>query len=262
METGETMGQQPPPIPGQPTSPGIQTAIPQGKTSGKAITAFILSLAGIFIVPCVIVAIVLGHLARSEIRKQSHIKGKGLATAALVIGYGYLACIVVITIAAVVHLSGLLWDYKKERASIPKIPVAQLSFEDPGLNACVQRAIQRGFFGTPHEYTSDISHMTCDESETAVQNLKGIEQLTELKELKLGYTNLDDLSPLNRLKKLWYLELYNVEFPDTADLNALPASLTDLRMTASTIVDLSGLANQAKLERLELIDCQIEDIFF
>ena len=87
-------------------------------------------------------AIVLGHLARSEIRKQSHIKGKGLATAALVIGYGYIVCIVVITIAAVVHLSGLLWDYKKEQARIPKIPVAQLSFEDPGLNACVHQFIR------------------------------------------------------------------------------------------------------------------------
>ena len=112
---------------------------------------------GIFLVPCVIVAIVLGHLARSEIRKQPHIRGKGLATAALIIGYGYLACIVIITIAAVVHLSGMLWDYKKEQASIPKIPVAQLSFEDPDLEACVQQAVRRGFLGIPHEYSSDIS---------------------------------------------------------------------------------------------------------
>jgi hypothetical protein len=114
----------------------------QAITSGKAIAAFILCLAGIFIVPCVIVGIVLGHLARSEIRKQPHIKGKGLATTALIIGYGYIACIVVITIAAVVRLSSLFWDYKKEQASIPKIPVAQLSFEDPGLNACVHQFIR------------------------------------------------------------------------------------------------------------------------
>ena len=124
MKNRRKNGQQPPPIPRQPTSPEIQTATPLGKTSGKAITAFILSLVGILIVPCVIVAIVLGHLTRSEIRKQPHLKGKGLATAALIIGYAYLVCIVVITIAAIVHLSGLLWDYKKEQASIPKIPVA------------------------------------------------------------------------------------------------------------------------------------------
>ena len=92
--------------------------------------------------PCVVVAIVLGHLARSEIRKHSNIKGKGLATAALIISYTYLTCIVAITIDAVVHLSGMLWDYKKEQASIPKIPVAQLSFEDPGLNACIHQFIR------------------------------------------------------------------------------------------------------------------------
>jgi uncharacterized membrane protein (Fun14 family) len=151
------MHQQPPPIPQQPPAPGTQTAAPRETASGKAIAAFILSLVGILIVPCVIVGIVLGHRARYDIRKHPHIKGKGLATAALIIGYTYVACIGVITVAALLHLSSLFRDYKKEQASIPKIPVAELSFEDPGLNICVQQAIQHGFFGTPHEFSSDIS---------------------------------------------------------------------------------------------------------
>jgi len=160
------MDYQPPPIPQQTTSPGMQPAIPQKTTSGKAIAAFILNLVGIFIVPCVVVGIVLGHVARSEIRKNHHIKGKGLATAALIIGYIYVACIGIITIAAVGHLVGLYGDYKKEQASIPKIPVAELSFEDPGLNTCVQQAIRHGFFGTPHEFSSDIygnDNIPCDQ---------------------------------------------------------------------------------------------------
>ena len=63
------------------------TKIIVSKTSGKAIASLILSLVWLYGLGSLI-AIILGHMARSEIKKsEGTITGNGLALSGLIIGY-------------------------------------------------------------------------------------------------------------------------------------------------------------------------------
>jgi len=80
------------PPPGQPV---------QSQTSGKAIAS--LALGFFFIVfPASVLAVVLGHLSRSEIRRSAgRLKGNGIALAGLILGYFGVAIIPLLIIAAI-----------------------------------------------------------------------------------------------------------------------------------------------------------------
>lgn len=70
-------------------------------TSGKAIASLILGFFS-FLIPSAIVAIILGHVSRSEIRKsQGRLQGDGIALAGLIMGYMGMAIIPVLIIAAI-----------------------------------------------------------------------------------------------------------------------------------------------------------------
>jgi hypothetical protein len=58
------------------------------RTSGKAIAAFVLSIAGLIALPlvCSTLAVILAAVGRKEIDVDPQLKGRGLATAGLVIG--------------------------------------------------------------------------------------------------------------------------------------------------------------------------------
>jgi hypothetical protein len=58
------------------------------RTSSKAVTALVLGIAGVFVVPlvCSILAIVLGLQAKREIEADPHLGGEGMATAGTVLG--------------------------------------------------------------------------------------------------------------------------------------------------------------------------------
>lgn len=75
------------------------------KTSKKATLSLIFSIVGIIIFPLPVVAIVLGHLARSECKKNSSLQGKGMALAGLVISYLYLALVVACIILFLIQLA-------------------------------------------------------------------------------------------------------------------------------------------------------------
>src|SRR5262249_36533342 len=89
----------PPPPPGiyqsAPPQPGLAgnaygMPIGQPQTSGKAIGSLISGISAYVIFPFLgaIVAVVLGHLGLSEIKKSAgRLTGNGLATAGLVLGY-------------------------------------------------------------------------------------------------------------------------------------------------------------------------------
>ncbi len=71
------------------------------ETSGKAVVSLICGLLFLFF-PFAIVAIILGHISLSEIRKSAGRQtGEGLAIAGLVLGYSGLAVIPVLIIAAI-----------------------------------------------------------------------------------------------------------------------------------------------------------------
>jgi hypothetical protein len=85
----------PPPFGGQP------------QTSGKAIGSLICGIINIF--PLFIAAVILGHLALSDIKKSAgHLKGQGLAIAGLILGYLGVVAIPFILIIAAIAIPNLL----------------------------------------------------------------------------------------------------------------------------------------------------------
>jgi hypothetical protein len=98
-------------------APGQQGAAPTppapyvgaGETSGKALASLLTGIFGLLIFPIGIAAIILGHVSRSEIRKSNgRLKGDGMATAGLVMGYGAFALIPFILIIAAIAIPNLL----------------------------------------------------------------------------------------------------------------------------------------------------------
>jgi type IV pilus assembly protein PilA len=87
---------------------GAGSASGNAETSGKAILSLICGL--LFFIPFLfIAAIVLGHLALSEIRKSAgRLKGDGIAIAGLVLGYIWIVGIPILLIVAAVAIPNLL----------------------------------------------------------------------------------------------------------------------------------------------------------
>ena len=71
----------------------------------------------IFVLPA-IAAIILGHMSRSEIRKSnSQLKGEGMATAGLVMGYRAFAVIPLILIIAILQSKAMTHTSALKRAA-------------------------------------------------------------------------------------------------------------------------------------------------
>jgi type IV pilus assembly protein PilA len=86
--------------------PGSPTGPPQ--TSGKAIASMICGFFAWFL-PTAIVAVVLGHISSSEIRKsRGQLRGSGMATTGMVLGYAGVALLPVILIIAAIAIPNLL----------------------------------------------------------------------------------------------------------------------------------------------------------
>src|SRR5271163_2234518 len=101
-----------PPVVRNPLSPSI----PMGyggpaETSGKATASLILGILAYIILPflAAIPAIILGHLALSEIKKSAgRLKGNGMATAGVVMGYAQIVLVPFILIIAAIAIPNLL----------------------------------------------------------------------------------------------------------------------------------------------------------
>lgn len=99
------------PAPGQPIAapPTAAPSLETGETSGKALASLLTGIFGLLLFPIAIAAIILGHMSRSEIRKSNgRLKGDGMATAGLVMGYGAFAIIPFILIIAAIAIPNLL----------------------------------------------------------------------------------------------------------------------------------------------------------
>jgi hypothetical protein len=94
-----------------PDSPAYRKPLPPGyqpPISGKAIGSLICSIF-FFFFPASVVAVILGHLSLSEIRKSAgRLKGQGIATAGLVLGYLGLAAIPLILIISAIAIPNML----------------------------------------------------------------------------------------------------------------------------------------------------------
>jgi type II secretory pathway pseudopilin PulG len=81
--------------------------VPDATTSGKAIASLVCGILNFF--PFFVIAIVLGHISLSEIRKSAgRLKGEGLAIAGLVLGYLGIVAIPLILIVAAIAIPNLL----------------------------------------------------------------------------------------------------------------------------------------------------------
>jgi len=131
------------PVPATPAMTGTvdasapPIAVPMGDapTSGKALGSMISGVFGlIFFLPA-IAAIVLGHIARSDIKKSNgRLQGNGMATAGLIMGYGAFAFLPFILIIAAIAIPNLLRarmaaNESSAVASIRTINVAETSYQ-------------------------------------------------------------------------------------------------------------------------------------
>lgn len=78
----------PPPLPKANT-------VTAKKTSGHAIAALILTCTGVLIFPLGIIGIVLGHIALSKCNQDPGLGGRGLAKIALIVGYSFMALVII-----------------------------------------------------------------------------------------------------------------------------------------------------------------------
>ncbi|MDP9264420.1 MAG: DUF4190 domain-containing protein [Acidobacteriota bacterium] len=87
-------------------APAPSGAVP---TDGKAIASLVLGLLGVVICVAGIPAIILGHISRSNIQKSNgRLKGEGMATAGMVLGYLTVVAIPFIAIIAAIAIPNLL----------------------------------------------------------------------------------------------------------------------------------------------------------
>ncbi len=82
------------------------------QTSALAITSLIAGILGWTLVPWLgsLAAIILGHMARAEIRKApDRLEGDGLALTGLILGYAMLALSVIGIVVVLLFFGGLVW---------------------------------------------------------------------------------------------------------------------------------------------------------
>jgi type IV pilus assembly protein PilA len=107
---------------------------PDAPTSGKALASMITGIFGLIFFFPAIAAIILGHMSRSEIRSsKGRLKGLGMSTAGLIMGYGMIAMIPFILILAAIAIPNLLRarisaNEASAVASIRTINTAEISY--------------------------------------------------------------------------------------------------------------------------------------
>lgn len=93
--------------PATPQVPPVYPPVGAERTSGKAIASLVCGIINVF--PLFVVAVILGHLSLSDIRKSGgRLKGHGLAVAGLVLGYLGVIFIPFILIVAAIVIPNLL----------------------------------------------------------------------------------------------------------------------------------------------------------
>jgi hypothetical protein len=84
--------------------------VPVKRTSTLAIVSLVSGILGWSLVPWIgsLVAIITGHMARAEIRRESDtVEGDGLAIAGLVLGWGAIAATILLVVLVFMFFGGL-----------------------------------------------------------------------------------------------------------------------------------------------------------
>jgi hypothetical protein len=98
----------------------------------------------------------------------------------------------------------------------PNAAVRAAVTQDPGLQACLDRTLER----IQQTDLASVKLLACPGA--GVETLAGIEALVNLEQLELGDNEVTNLSPLLPLKNLRVLGLRNNRLADIRPLDALP----------------------------------------
>jgi Leucine-rich repeat (LRR) protein len=132
-----------------------------------------------------------------------------------------------------------------------------VTFKDKNLEQAVRNTINKS---TGDIYKSDVEKITELNVECyPVQDLSGIENLSNLQQFSLTGNNVSDISALKGLTNLQTLNLGGNQISDISPLEGL-FNLQELNLTINKISDISVLKGLTNLQTLELADNNITDI--
>jgi type IV pilus assembly protein PilA len=140
-----------------------------GETSGKAIGSLVCGIL-FFFPPSAVLAIIMGHLSLSEIRRSAgRLGGKGMAIAGLVLGYAGLAWVPILIIAAIA-IPNLL---RSKMAANEASAVASLREYNDALKEYAAQCPEQGYPPDPAFIGLEDSSgaITCPQAQTGQKNV-------------------------------------------------------------------------------------------
>jgi Leucine-rich repeat (LRR) protein len=155
--------------------------------------------------------------------------------------------------ARLIGLSVNVIEREKESQVIPEgtgmDDDLRIEFADPNLETVVRKAIGNSVGDIS---PSDVAELTfLDASGREISELSGIENLTQLAELKLDENRLVDISILFQLTRIRNLSLNKNQIKDISPLSPL-VNLEKLSLDSNRIEDISPLSPLVNLEKLSL----------
>jgi hypothetical protein len=125
--------------------------------------------------------------------------------------------------------------------------ISSLTFADPALETCVQNEVS--FNG--QRLVSELTFLICFDG--ALVDLSGIEQLTSLVFLELGFTSVTDFSPMTQLPNLAQFNVLGSTFTDESlsQIITVP-TLRTLSLDSTSVTDLGLLLSSVSLNNLFL----------
>lgn len=185
---------------GESFQQSMEQDVKKKQLSKHALASLILAFFGIFIFFLMPVAIVLGHVGRSKCKEDPFLGGKGLATGALFIGYGYFSLSIALVCVFLFGPDRMGGDTLPEAS---RIEIASISLEDHALEACIKKYAEGkdGYFDS-YVYMDEIEFIHCECRDGKIENLDGVEDLINLGMLEIGCHGIIDLTPLTTLKHL------------------------------------------------------------
>ncbi len=132
-----------------------------------------------------------------------------------------------------------------------------VTFKDKNLEQVVREIIKKPIGDI---YKSDVEKITeLNASTRNIQDISGIENLTNLKLLHLGINKITDISVLKGLINLELLDLSTNQISDISELKGL-TNLQTLYLSYNQINDINALKGLINLKLLDLDKNQISDI--
>ena len=140
-----------------------------GETSGKAIGSLVCGIL-FFFPPSAVLAVIMGHLSLSEIRRSAgRLGGKGMAIAGLVLGYAGLAWVSILIIAAIA-IPNLL---RAKMAANEASAVASLREYNDALEEFAAQCPEQGYPSDPAYIGLEDSSgaITCPQAQVSQKNV-------------------------------------------------------------------------------------------